>query len=507
MAKNISAVLKLKDQFSSPLKKAAKSVDTFKLKEQHTDYQTRKFADGLKKNLASSARRAAAAVGAAGAAAAVASYKMVTSAAETADTIDESSQKLGLNAKSYQELNYVMSQSGMSIDSFKSGSKSLLTNMTKMTQGNKDSVAAFKTLGVSVTDSKGNLRDVSDVTYDSIRAFQKMKNGSEKSALAIKLFGKSGQNMAAILNADAGSFDETIKKANDLGLVMSDSTVKSGAELNDTLDTLKTSFGMIAIQLGTQLVPYFQKAADYIIKKMPVIRTETKKVAGVFDKFAGAVKWCYDNSAVLIPILGGAVAGFAAFKVISTVTTLMTVMSGIMTVVTGEQVALNAALFTCPITWIVLGIAAAVAAGIALYKNWDKVCAWADKLKKKFNKLISPIKKVAGWLGKVFGFSGKSVDVKVDKTTTTTKTPKHALGSTYFAGGYTGYSENGRAESAVLPSGTKIIPADKTRRGTDKTGGVNVYLTIQGNMIGNEKYMRESAEYTGRMILDAIANV
>ncbi|MEE0740796.1 MAG: hypothetical protein U0M21_00680, partial [Emergencia sp.] len=47
---------------------------------------------------------------------------------------------------------------------------------------------------------------------------------------------------------------------------------------------------------------------------------------------------------------------------------------------------------------IVLGIAAVVAAGVLIYKNWDKICEMAAKLKKKvvdtFNSIVSKIKEV-----------------------------------------------------------------------------------------------------------------
>ena len=70
---------------------------------------------------------------------------------------------------------------------------------------------------------------------------QGMKDSTERAALANKLFGKSGQNLAPLFNETAASTEELKKKANELGFVMSDKNVKSSAAFKDSLDTLQRS--------------------------------------------------------------------------------------------------------------------------------------------------------------------------------------------------------------------------------------------------------------------------
>lgn len=52
---------------------------------------------------------------------------------------------------------------------------------------------------------------------------------------------------------------------------------------------------------------------------------------------------------------------------------------------------LNSAFLASPITWIVVGILAVVAAGVALYKNWDKVKAFAVSLWEKLKSIFGGI--------------------------------------------------------------------------------------------------------------------
>ena len=222
---------------------------------------------------------------------------------------------------------------------------------------------------------------------------------------------------------------------------------------------------------------------------------------------ADAAGWLYDKSNILIPILSGVVAGITAFKVISTVTTLIGAWKAVTAAYAATQGLANIAMLACPLTWIVIGITAAVAAGVALYKNWDKVCEWAGKMKEKLSSLLAPLKKVTDFLGKVFGFGSTNISISAKtQDATSVPAPKHALGTTYFAGGRTRFSEGGRSEEAVFPSGTRIIPADKAGK-SQGNRIVNVYVTVQGNVIGNEEYMEETGEYIANKIIPALDNI
>lgn len=86
------------------------------------------------------------------------------------------------------------------------------------------------------------------------------------------------------------------------------------------------------------------------------------------------------------------------------------------TIATGATTAFATAIafLTSPITLAVLAIGALIAIGVALYKNWDKVCEWAEKLKDtvsdKFAEMREKIKnsKLGQATSKVFGAMEKT---------------------------------------------------------------------------------------------------
>ncbi len=101
--------------------------------------------------------------------------------------------------------------------------------------------------------------------------------------------------------------------------------------------------------------------------------------------------------------------------------------------------------------------------------------------------------KVPDWIP---GIGGKGITVNIPTI------PHFAKGTDYFTGGLAQINEKG-GEIVDLPTGARIIPADKSERIVDNMankGDIYVYVTIQGNVIGNEEY----ADYIGNRIVKKI---
>lgn len=207
--------------------------------------------------------------GASAAAGGLASLGM--SAASTADNIDKMSQKLGVSREAYQELDYILGQNGMSVDSLSGGMKKLIDTMQSARDGSSAAAATFDQLGISYTDSTGALKSQEDMLYETIAALQAMDNETERNALANDLFGRSAAEMIPLLNSGAGSMEALREQAHELGLVMGDEMIDAGVQLGDTVDSIKKAMGGLVTRLGASLMPIIQKVADYILRAMPKI--------------------------------------------------------------------------------------------------------------------------------------------------------------------------------------------------------------------------------------------
>lgn len=174
-----------------------------------------------------------------GAATAVAGFAVAQ--ASNLDAIDKNSQKLGMSRAEYQKWDFVLSQCGVDINSFGTGMKTLTANMDKVTEGNKTAIENFKKLGVEVKNADGSLKGQEETLREVVAAFQKMPESAEKSRLATELFGKQGQELMPLLNSEAGTVDDLMKKCEELGIVIGDEAVDAGVAFSDALDQLKRS--------------------------------------------------------------------------------------------------------------------------------------------------------------------------------------------------------------------------------------------------------------------------
>ena len=251
------------------------------------------------------------------------------------------------------------------------------------------------------------------------------------------------------------------------------------------------------------------------------------KAALLAHKAVGGVVWLVQQAAALGVASAAWIHNTAMMVVNKAGMVASAVASGVATgataALTAAQWALNAAFVATPIGWIVLGLAAVVAAGVALYKNWDTVKAkagevWAN-IKTAFGGIRDAIvnafsaakEKVAGFfswldqkiesvpiLGSIYKGGKTAVSWVADHL------DGNAMGTPYWRGGYTRVNERG-GEIMNLPSGTQIIPHDVSVKAA---GGrsVTVNVTIQGNVIGNREYTEQVGEYVGRKVLAALGN-
>lgn len=278
---------------------------------------------------------AAAAAGAAGL------IGLAVSAGMTADDLNTIAKQTGFSTEELQKMKYASDLIDVSMETMSGSIKKLTSNMAN---GNE----AFDKLGVSVKNQDGTLRNATDVWFDVIDALSKIENGTERDALSMQLFGKSAMDMAGVIDDGGAALKQLGDEAQSAGLILSQDALDSANKFNDGLDTLKakaqSSFLKIGATLAEKLLPKLEKLIDF--------------VTNIIEWFAN---------------LDGGTQTF-----ILTILALIAAISpvlGIISTMTGLAAALNVAMLPmiATIGGIVLAVAAVVAIGIALYKNWDTI--------------------------------------------------------------------------------------------------------------------------------------
>jgi hypothetical protein len=309
------------------------------------------------------------AVGIGAGAAAIGGLVMKTT--ESLDRIDKLSQKIGMSRKAFQEWDYVLGQNGISIEVLQGGFKTMTNLVDDLMKGGKGATDSFGKLGLSADKLRGKTQD--EIFSTVISELQKMPEGVERAALANDLLGRSASELAPLLNAGADATEELKNRASELGLIMDDETIAAGVKFNDTMDDIKRSLGAAAMQIGAQFIPKAQAMLDWVMLHMPTIQATFEVV---LNAVASVLGWVGDNINILLPLLAGMLAGFIAFKVVSTIITIFTLFK---TIIGAGSVAMgifNAVMAANPAILIALAIGVLIAAVGLLWMNWDKVSKW-----------------------------------------------------------------------------------------------------------------------------------
>lgn len=125
---------------------------------------------------------------------------MVKEVAKTGAELEELSQQTGITTDSLQNLITAANYSGVSTEALTQSIGLLSRNMFAVKQGSEEAAKSFASIGVKVTDAHGKLRGADDVIGDVADKFKKLPDGVQKTALAMRLFGRAGKEMIPFLN-------------------------------------------------------------------------------------------------------------------------------------------------------------------------------------------------------------------------------------------------------------------------------------------------------------------
>ena len=202
-----------------------------------------------------------AAVSAAAIAAGKALVDMTKEGAAYADTVLTESTVTGIATDKLQEYMYAAELVDVSTDTLTKSMAKQIKSMKAVQDGTKLSVEAYEKLGVQVTNTDGTLRDSDTVYWEVIDALGKIKNETERDALAMQILGKSAQELNPLIEAGAERMNELGEQAQAAGYVISDDMLAQYGALDDQLQYLSVGATAAKNALGTVLLPVLTSMA------------------------------------------------------------------------------------------------------------------------------------------------------------------------------------------------------------------------------------------------------
>jgi hypothetical protein len=221
-------------------------------------------------------------------------------------------------------------------------SKNMDTWAEKGSKGGK----VLKDLGVNFADVKaGNTQEVLLQVAD---AMAKIENPAKRAAAAQALFGRQGQKLLPILMSGRKGIQDQLDTAKKYGAVVGEDQVNATKKMVSAQRELALAHKGVQVAIGSALLP---AQAELYGSLLQIVQTVLPFV---------------DNVNVMKGALIAAAVGMGILKVATIASTV-------------AQLGLDAAMLPVIgiIAAIVVGIAALIAIGYLLYKNWDSIAALA----------------------------------------------------------------------------------------------------------------------------------
>ncbi|WP_261840948.1 hypothetical protein [Aliamphritea ceti] len=329
---------------------------------------------------------------------------LATNFASAGDNIGKASLRLNLGAEALQEMRYAADRSGVSASTFDMAVQRYGRRAAEASMGTGAAKDAIKALGLELEGSGGKMKNTETLMMEALDALGRVQDPMKRNALAMKLFDSEGVKLVQMAAAGADGIKKMRQEARELGLVMSEKSVKASEDFTDKMTNMSAVVSGLRNRIGSKLIPVLipliQKFATIALKLGPKLSTwaqgfanalpgRVARLSVIFNSFRSGLSGVTVEGQELddsFQSLGERFSGI--LKIVSWVSENFGIMNTVMAVMgaviaskliigvvalAGAVKALGFAIMMTPIGWIVAGIAAVVAAGVLLYKNWDTV--------------------------------------------------------------------------------------------------------------------------------------
>lgn len=202
---------------------------------------------------------------------------------DTADEIYKMSQKVGVSTENLSTLKFAAELADVGLEALGTGLQKLSKNVAEAASGSGDARDAFSALGIDLKKQNGQLKNSDELLLEIATKFQGMADGVDKTALAMKLFGKSGADLIPLLNSGGSGIAELQAQARSLRLELSTEAAQAAEKFNDQLTVLKAGSEGLARSFSSDLLPKINE----IISAVLTARSESGTLMSLWVALGG----------------------------------------------------------------------------------------------------------------------------------------------------------------------------------------------------------------------------
>ena len=167
-----------------------------------------------------------------------ATFKATTKVVDLVNNLNDLSVRSGLATDTIQALEQAMRASGQPAEGLNEILNAMAGQFAQLSKEGSEVEKKFKTFGIAVKESNGDLRSNNDILLDIITQLQGIKDNSERSRRAVFLLGESGAKLNQALAS--GEFKEFLDFTKEFGVKTGVEASKQAAQFQSALAAMGT---------------------------------------------------------------------------------------------------------------------------------------------------------------------------------------------------------------------------------------------------------------------------
>lgn len=229
-------------------------------------------------------------------------------------SVQRSAEQVGTSSEMYSKLAYSAKLAGAPVDDLRYAMERMARTSGSAQSGNKQAVAAYAALGISVKDLQGPLKDSGNLFVAAAKSLDQFKDSTNKTALEQKIFGRSGAELAPLIKQVAEGFDTASEQATLFGVVVGDKTAAQARQLHTSLVQLESVALGFSTRLLSDVSPALNDVATQLIKVatsgdgMKVIDTVARDIATAVRATGDVFQFLVDHATAVKVVLEGLAA-------------------------------------------------------------------------------------------------------------------------------------------------------------------------------------------------------
>ena len=281
--------------------------------------------------------------------------------ADYADNVDKLADRTQLSTDLIQEMALVLGRNGQSVEELDTVSKGLTKTLGQVQDGVGRGKDALDELGISITENDLNAERLDDVFIRIIKSLQNVEQDTRRNVLATDIFAGGQKTLAVTLTNTNEGFDQIRRQAHEMGLVLENDGVKSGAALTDQMADLGAQMAMVQVRIGELISPFLISLLDMLINVTNSISQFTRE------------------NETLVKIVGlTTVALGILITAVGVISLTVSSFTKVLVVAWSAFVLLNATMLLNPFTAIAVGVTALIALIVAIRMETG---SWTETIK------------------------------------------------------------------------------------------------------------------------------